>query len=117
MTPHGKTQNQIDHILLDRRRYSSVLDVLSFRAADCGTGHYLVVVEVKERLEVNKQGSHTFDMERFNLKKLNKVEGKEQCCVEFPNRYAALKHLDTEVDINSGWETIREISTFQLSRG
>jgi hypothetical protein len=31
---------------------------------------------------VNKQRSHRFHMERFNLKKLNKVEGKEQYCVD-----------------------------------
>jgi hypothetical protein len=50
-------------------------------------------------------------MERFNLKKLNEVEGKEQFCVEVPNRFAALEDLDTEVEINSAWETIREITT------
>jgi hypothetical protein len=47
-------------------------------------------------------------MERFNLKKLNDVEGKEQFCVEVSNRLAALEDLDTEVEINSAWETIRE---------
>jgi hypothetical protein len=31
---------------------------------------------------VIKQRSHRFNMERFNLKKLNEVEGKEQHCVE-----------------------------------
>jgi hypothetical protein len=47
-------------------------------------------------------------MERFNLKKLNEIEGKEQYRVEVSNRFAALKDMDTEVEINSAWETIRE---------
>jgi hypothetical protein len=34
-------------------------------------------------------------MERFNLKKLNEVEGKGQFCVEVSNRFAALEDLDT----------------------
>jgi hypothetical protein len=47
-------------------------------------------------------------MERFNLKKLNVVEGKEQYHVEVSNRFAALEDLDAEVEISSAWETIRE---------
>jgi hypothetical protein len=47
-------------------------------------------------------------MERFDLKKLNVAEGKEQCCVENSNRFAALENLDTEVDVNKPWETIRK---------
>jgi hypothetical protein len=66
------------------------------------------MTKVRERLAFNKQSSHRFHMERFNLKKLNEVEGKEQYCVEVSNRFAALEDLDTEVEINSAWETIRE---------
>jgi hypothetical protein len=38
------------------------------------------------------------------------VEGKEQYeyCVEVSNKFAALEDLDTEVEINSAYETIRE---------
>jgi hypothetical protein len=39
---------------------------------------------------------------------INKVEGKEQYCVEVSNRFAALENSDTEADINRIWETIRE---------
>jgi hypothetical protein len=44
-------------------------------------------------------------MERFSLKKLSEVEGKEQYCVEVSNRFAV---LDTEVEIKSAWEMIRK---------
>jgi hypothetical protein len=54
-------------------------------------------------------------MERFNLKKVNKVEGKEQYHVEISNRFTALENLDNDVDINTAWETIR-ISKFQPKR-
>jgi hypothetical protein len=76
--PDGIANNRIDHILTDRQWHSCVLDFQSFRAADCDTDHYLPVPKVMERLAVNKQILHRFHMERFNLKKLNKVEGKEQ---------------------------------------
>jgi hypothetical protein len=45
-------------------------------------------------------------MERFNLKKLNEVEHKEQYCVEASIKFAASEELDAEVEINSAWETI-----------
>jgi hypothetical protein len=69
MSPDGKTHNQIDH--MDRQRHLSVLDVRSFRAADCDTEHYPVVAKIRERIAVNKQELHKFHMERFYLKKLN----------------------------------------------
>jgi hypothetical protein len=39
-------------------------------------------------------------MERFNLEKLNELEGKEQYLVDIWNRFAALESLDAEVDVN-----------------
>jgi hypothetical protein len=73
-----------------------------------------VVAKVKERLAVNNQKSHRFQMERFNLKKLNQVQGKEKYHVEVSNRSAALEYLDAEVNINSAWEMIREIITISV---
>jgi hypothetical protein len=46
-SPDGKTHNQIEHNLVDRRRHSNVLDVRSLRAADCDNDHYLVVAKVR----------------------------------------------------------------------
>jgi hypothetical protein len=82
--------NQID-ILIDRRRHSSILDVSSFRRADCDTDHYPVVAKFRERLAVSKRTTQKFDMERFNLKKLDEAEGKKKYRVEISNRFAALE--------------------------
>jgi hypothetical protein len=107
-TSDGKTHNQIGHILIDRRRHSSVLDVRSFSRAHCDTDHYLVVAKFRERLAVSKQTMQKFDIETLNLKKLDEVEGKKQYQVEISDRFAALENLDDDADINRVWETIRE---------
>jgi endonuclease/exonuclease/phosphatase family metal-dependent hydrolase len=51
-SPDGKTHIQIDHILVDRQRHSNLLDVRTFRAADCDSDHCLVVAKIRERLTV-----------------------------------------------------------------
>jgi hypothetical protein len=61
--------------LIDRRRNSNRLDVRSFRVAVFDSDRYLVVAKVRERPAVSKQTAHRVHMERFNLKKLNEVEG------------------------------------------
>jgi hypothetical protein len=83
------------------RKHLNVLDVQSLRAAYCYSEYYLVVAKVMERLLVNKQRSQRFNMERFNFKQLNLVEGKEQFHVEVSSRFAALEDVDTEVKVNS----------------
>jgi len=44
----GKTDNQINHILIDKRWHSSILDVQSFRGAYCDTDHCLVVANLQK---------------------------------------------------------------------
>jgi hypothetical protein len=107
-SPDGKTHKQTDHILIDRRRHSSILDVKFFRGADCDSDHYLVVAKVRERLAVSKRMAKKMDMERFNLKQLNEEEVKEQYQVTIKNKFAALENLDDNGDVNRAWETIRE---------
>jgi hypothetical protein len=104
--------NQIDHISIDRKRYSSILYVPLFKASDCDTDHYLVVAKVREILAVSKQTMHRVHMERFSLMKLNEVDRKKQYRVEISNRLTALEDLETEVDVNRAWGSER-ISKFQ----
>jgi hypothetical protein len=61
-----------------------------------------------ERLAVSKQTVHRVHMEKFNLKRLNELEGKEQYHFEITNRVAAWENLNSEVDINRALETARE---------
>jgi hypothetical protein len=107
-SPEGNTHNQIDYVLIDRKRHSNILDVRSFRGADCDTDHYLVAAKVRERLAVNKQVAQKTDRVRFNLKKLNGGDVKEQYQVTIRNRFTALENLEDSGNMNRAWVNIRE---------
>jgi len=47
-SPDGQTHTQNVHVLIDRRLHSSILDVRSFRGADCDTDHYLVIANLRK---------------------------------------------------------------------
>jgi hypothetical protein len=66
------------------------------------------VAELRERISVSKRARQKFDLERFDLKKLDDVEVKEKCQVEISNRFAALESLDKSFDINNARESITE---------
>jgi hypothetical protein len=70
--------------LRDRRWHSSVFDVQS--------DHCLLVGTVWEILTGSQQAMQTFDMKKFNLKKLNEVQVTS-------NRFEALKNSDDDVNI------------------
>jgi glycine betaine/choline ABC-type transport system substrate-binding protein len=57
---------------------------------------------------VSKRAAQKTDTERFNLKKLNEGEVKEQYHVTIRNKSAALENLDDNGDINRAWDNIRQ---------
>ena len=80
----------------------------SFRGADCGTDHYLVVANVRERLVVNKPAAQKYDVDILNLRKLSELEIRKQYQIKIINRFAALENLNSSKDINRAWENTKE---------
>ena len=106
-SPDWNTDIWINHILIDRRWHSNILDVQSFRGADWDTAHCLVVAKVRERLAVSKQDVQKFDGEWFNLWKLNELDVRKQYQIEIMNKFAALENLRDDEDVNRAWENIK----------
>jgi len=64
--------------------------------------------KVRERLAVCVQAAQRFDRQRFNLRKLNEPEVREEYQIEITNMFAALENLNDDEDVNRTWENIKE---------
>jgi hypothetical protein len=112
----GNTRNQIGHVLIDRRWHSSLLDVRSFRGADCDTDHYLLVAKVRERLAVSKRAAQNVDMDRLNLKKLNEGVLKNSIRLQSETSLQLWKTWRT-VGISTGhWTILERTSKFRAKK-
>jgi exonuclease III len=65
MSPNGRDQNQIDHIMISKRWRGSLLDVKARRGADVGSDHHLVIAKV--RVKLRKAGSPPQQINRYNV--------------------------------------------------
>jgi uncharacterized FlaG/YvyC family protein len=63
---------------------------------------------MRKRLAVSKRAAQKIDTERFNVKKLNEGDVKEQYQVKIRNTFAALENLEDSGDINRAWDNIRQ---------
>jgi hypothetical protein len=67
-----------------------------------------VAAKLREKLSVSKRVAQKFDMQRFDLRKLNDAEVKEKYQVKIINRFAGLANFDDNVDMKRAWIHVRE---------
>jgi hypothetical protein len=60
---------QIDHILIDARHCSELMDVRSYRGANIDSDHYLIISKIRSRIS-NARKMHGFQAKNFNCGKL-----------------------------------------------
>jgi hypothetical protein len=67
-----------------------------------------VVAKFRERLAGMTRAAQKFDEERFNLRKQNDWEVREeQYQIEIANRFSALENLIDDEDIHRAWDNIK----------
>jgi hypothetical protein len=49
-SPYGHTFNQIDHCLIDGRKFSDVIDVMARRSANIDSDHMLIVIKLRAKI-------------------------------------------------------------------
>jgi hypothetical protein len=57
ISPDGKTQNQIDHVIIDIRHAKDITDVKTCTVADSNSHHVLVRARLRQRIATSKKVS------------------------------------------------------------
>ena len=91
-SPDGTTENQIDHVLIDARHKTSMMDARTYRGANMDTDHYLVTTRIRARMNSAKYTTKRTKESNFEIEKLKEEnvrreyeERVEQLCKEDEN--------------------------------
>ncbi|XP_071177545.1 craniofacial development protein 2-like [Mytilus edulis] len=102
-SPDGNIKNQIDHITIDKRFRGSMEDVRSYRGADVGSDHELLISRVK--LKLCRQRVNQGQKKRYDTDKLKIPKVAQEFKLELRNRFQVLGETD---GIEEQWIDIKQ---------
>ena len=111
ISPNHCTENQIDHMCINKKFRRSCEDVRVKRGADVPTDHHLVVMKLKLRLK--RYDNNRNNRKKYNVELLKNENVKMLFRMKLTNRYQILKD-ELEQDETSNyinWEKTQEVFT------
>ena len=90
ISPDGRTRNQIDHVLINKRFRNSVEDTRVFRSADLGSDHYLVCTTIRLKLKRPPRQKKTGRV-KYDTSKLGNEDTLKEFKVTLRNRFQVLQ--------------------------
>ncbi|PNF25970.1 hypothetical protein B7P43_G06361 [Cryptotermes secundus] len=97
--------NQIDHILIDVRHYSHLMDVRSYRGANTDSDHYLIISNIRRRIS-NARKIHGSQAKKLNCEKL--VE--QGVATRYTGLISeCLARLSDREDVSEAWRDLRDV--------
>ena len=108
ISPGGRTNNEIDYILIRSRFKSSALNCRAYPKADCGSDHNIVAARLRPRFTANKAIT-TIRKVQWNVEKLREEEQHEVCTDKLAH---VLRNTQSDLSIiDNQWETIKTTTT------
>ena len=97
ISPDRRTYNQIDHVLINRKFRTSVLDTRAIRSADIASDHHLVCTKLSLKLSAAPK-RRGIRRTRYDTQKLERGESRRQFRLELRNRFEILQREEQEDD-------------------
>ncbi|VDP55486.1 unnamed protein product [Schistosoma margrebowiei] len=112
ISPDHTTENQIDHICINKKFRRTMEDVRTRRGADIASDHHLVVANLKLKLKKNWTSEQTA-LQRFNTAVLRDTDKLNEFKIALNNRFQALQDLlkEEETSMEDNWKGIKEALT------
>ncbi|VDP76932.1 unnamed protein product, partial [Schistosoma curassoni] len=112
ISPDHTTENQIDHICINKKFRRTMEDVRTRRGADIASDHHLVVTKLKPKLKKNWKTGQTA-LQRFNTTFLRGTNKINEFKITLNKRFQALQDLlkEEETTMEDNWKSINEALT------
>ncbi|VDO54752.1 unnamed protein product [Schistosoma margrebowiei] len=112
ISPDHTTENQIDHICINKKFRRIMEDVRTSIGADIASDHHLAVANLKLKLKKNWTSGQTA-LQRFNTAFLRDTDRLNEFKIALNNRFQALQDLlkEEETTTEDNWKSIKEVLT------
>ncbi|VDP36247.1 unnamed protein product [Schistosoma mattheei] len=112
ISPDHTTENQIDHICINKKFRRTMEDVRTRRGANIASDHHLVVANLKLKLKKNWTSGQT-TLQRFNTAFFRDTYKFNEFKIDLNNRLQALQDLlnEEETTMEDNWKSIKEALT------
>ncbi|VDP34475.1 unnamed protein product [Schistosoma curassoni] len=112
ISPDHTTENQIDHICINKKFRRTMEEARTRRGADIASDHHLVVANLKLKLKKNWTTGQTA-LHRFNTAFLRDTDKLDEFKIALNNRFQALQDLlrEDETTMRDSWKSIKEALT------
>ncbi|XP_065080620.1 uncharacterized protein LOC135703351 [Ochlerotatus camptorhynchus] len=104
-----QTESQIDHVLIDGRHFSDIIDVRTYRGANIDSEHYLVMVKLRPKLSVINNVRYRRPP-RYNLERLKQPD----VALAYAQNLEAALPEEGELDVpplENCWSTVKAAIT------
>ena len=80
-SPDGQTINQIDHVLIESRHKSMLMDCRTYRGANIDSDHFLVIANIRAKISSNKgreNNNNSRGLRKYKLEELKEHDKRRE---------------------------------------
>jgi hypothetical protein len=105
-SPDGFTSNQIDHVMIESRHTTDILDVKPCSAADCDSGHFVVKIKYRQHISVIGK-SKAQRCSKFNVDNLKNGITAQEYKNKVEDILETLPDAENQ-NVETAWENIKQ---------